>query len=116
MKPKKLIAWRWTPEGIKKTDFKLTDKPGYDELPIGGIMPGPSTSRFSKTGDWRSFKPVIDEDKCNKCGLCWVYCPDSSILPVDDKYQVDLDYCKGCGICAEECPQKAITMIEEVEV
>lgn len=77
------------------------------------------TGEAGKTGDWRTFKPVIDDDKCtpakNKrpsCFICWLYCPEGVVkrsIPVE----IDLDYCKGCGICAEECPTKAIQMVEE---
>jgi len=72
-----------------------------------------------KTGEWRTFRPEIDEAKCtpakNKrpsCFICWLYCPEGVVkrsIPVE----IDLLYCKGCGICAEECPTKAISMIEE---
>ncbi|RLI02385.1 pyruvate synthase [Candidatus Bathyarchaeota archaeon] len=96
--------------------FKLNPKPTWKELPIASIIPQPATSRFYKTGDWRSFRPIVDKKKCTRCGLCWVYCPDGAIRIVEDgSYEVDLDYCKGCGICAEECPVKAISMVEEVE-
>jgi pyruvate ferredoxin oxidoreductase delta subunit len=56
------------------------------------------------------FKPVVDREKCNACGLCAMYCPDRAI---DDDLNVDLTFCKGCGICANECPKKAIQMVRE---
>jgi len=48
--------------------------------------------------------------------ICWIYCPDSSIL-VEDGKMIGFDYkhCKGCGICAAECPTKAIEMRDENE-
>lgn len=114
VKKHKFTTWKWTPEGLQKMEFMFTDKPTCDELPIGGIMPGPGTSRLYKTGGWRSSRPVLDESKCNKCGLCWIYCPDICVtITPEGNYKVDLDYCKGCGICAEECPANAITMVEE---
>lgn len=71
----------------------------------------------TKTGGWRTFKPVFDMEKCIDCGNCWVYCPDASIIieMKDGKrvYSADMDYCKGCGICANECPSKAIEMVLE---
>jgi phenylglyoxylate dehydrogenase delta subunit len=69
----------------------------------------------SKTGDWRAERPVVDPDKCVKCGTCWVYCPTQCIL--EKKYHFEANYviCKGCGVCAEECPQHAIYMVEEIE-
>lgn len=70
--------------------------------PVGGSA--------GQTGLWRVFQPVVDEEKCNDCGLCAMYCPDAVI---DRDHTVDLAFCKGCGICANECPKKAITMVRE---
>ncbi len=86
----------------------------WKDLPIGGIINKPGNSMEVKTGSWRALKPVIDLDKCIKCLLCWIYCPDNAIIRRDDDYvEVDYVYCKGCGICANECPTKAIEMVEE---
>jgi len=65
------------------------------------------------TGDWRTHRPVIDQERCRACGLCTLYCPTCSIRQDGDRFVIDLSYCKGCGICAEECPSDAISMIEE---
>lgn len=67
----------------------------------------------NKTGVWRSLRPVIDNEKCVSCMVCWKFCPDACITILDEKPEIDLDYCKGCGICAEECPKGAITLVEE---
>jgi len=67
---------------------------------------------INKTGGWRSLRPVIDDEKCTSCMICWKFCPEVCITP-QEKPVIDLDYCKGCGICAEECPRGAITLIEE---
>lgn len=63
------------------------------------------------TGEWRVFRPVKDDEKCNECLLCWVFCPEASITR--DGLRIDFQYCKGCGICAVECPTGAIEMIKE---
>lgn len=65
--------------------------------------------------DWRTFRPVVDLEKCTGCRLCWVYCPEHCIEMVDDKSVIDYAYCKGCGICVEECPVGAIEMKSESE-
>lgn len=72
-----------------------------------------------RTGDWRSFRPVIDQSKCipalkgkPACFLCWLYCPEG-VVKAEIPVTIDLEYCKGCGICAEECPAKAISMVKE---
>jgi len=75
----------------------------------------PDFGSGGKTNEWRIERPVIDQDKCIKCLLCWAFCPDSTIIRHDnDSVDINYDYCKGCGICANECPTKAITMKEEV--
>ncbi len=87
----------------------------WQELPLGLTLEAGSSKIF-ETGDWRSDKPIWDEDKCTNCMICWIYCPDSAILIKDGKVSgIDYRYCKGCGICAEECPPKvkAIKMVRE---
>lgn len=88
-------------------------KPGWKSIPMGGILLEPGSAMKYKTGDWRAFRPIIDEEKCINCLLCWIYCPDGSIIREEKKVSVDYEYCKGCGICANECPVKAVTMVEE---
>lgn len=65
------------------------------------------------TASWRVFRPVMDMEKCVKCGLCLAYCPVNAVKWMDDAYHITYDYCKGCGICAEECPRGAIEMKPE---
>jgi 2-oxoacid:acceptor oxidoreductase delta subunit (pyruvate/2-ketoisovalerate family) len=64
------------------------------------------------TGDWKTYMPIRDREKCTLCLLCVLYCPDAAINWRPDKQNIEFDYnyCKGCGICANECPTKAITM------
>ena len=91
-------------------------KKGWKEIPIGGLIVEPGSARKYNTGDWRTFKPVHDAEKCNSCLLCWVYCPDSAVEVKDGKMVgFDYDHCKGCGICAHECPKDAIVMVLEME-
>ncbi len=70
----------------------------------------PGKGAAGKTGTWRTFRPEVDREACNECGLCRQYCPDGVI---DENLDIDLDYCKGCGICAKECPKQAIAMVRE---
>ncbi|MGQ9781877.1 MAG: 4Fe-4S binding protein [Nitrososphaeria archaeon] len=74
----------------------------------------PSEGVIGKTGSWRLKKPVINRQKCTRCLICWIFCPDGSILRKDNDYvDIDYDYCKGCGVCSNECPSNAINMVEE---
>jgi len=68
------------------------------------------TSIANKTGQWRNFKPVVEESKCVKCGICIQFCPEGIMGVKGEVPDIDYDYCKGCALCAEECPQKAIRM------
>lgn len=89
---------------------------GWKEIPIGGIILEAGNSERYNTGTWRSFRPVRDEVKCTHCLVCWIYCPDFSIIVEEGKVVgIDLYHCKGCGICAKECPVKikAVKMVEE---
>lgn len=67
-----------------------------------------------ETGDWRTKRPILNQDTCIKCGICFLYCPVNSIDRIDGNYTISYDYCKGCGICANECPKGSITMEDEV--
>jgi len=89
---------------------------GWKDIPFGAHVPDPGSTVNYKTGDWRSQMPVLDREKCNYCGFCYIFCPEGCYQDMGDKekyYRVDLDYCKGCGICAYECPQNAIEMVTE---
>ncbi len=86
----------------------------WKEIPIGGLIVEAGNSVEYETGSWRTLCPKIDMDKCVHCMICWMFCPDSSMLVENGRLKgVDVAHCKGCGICAQECPRKAITMEKE---
>ena len=88
----------------------------WRDMEVGNIVTEAGNAALRRTGDWRSQKPIMDKERCNKCGLCWLYCPDAAIKLLEDGYyEIDPFYCKGCGICATVCAKEAITMIEEEE-
>lgn len=58
---------------------------------------------------------LIDEEKCNGCGLCAKACAEGAIAIVDGKAKLVSEiYCDGLGACIGECPEGALT-IEERE-
>lgn len=86
---------------------------GWKEIPEGGTIVEPGSSIQFDVSAWRVSRPVIDQAKCTKCGLCWIFCPDSAIEFKDGKYEPNMLYCKGCGICQKACAPKAISMSKE---
>lgn len=67
------------------------------------------------TGNWRTFRPIIDYAKCTDCMICYAYCPESAMsVGQDGRVKIDYDNCKGCMICITECPLKAVSQIREV--
>ena len=90
------------------------NKKGWKEISKGGVITEAGSAHNYKTGQWRTFKPIRNKDKCTHCLLCWIYCPDSSILVSQGKFvDFDYDHCKGCGICSNVCPRKCIKMVKE---
>jgi len=75
---------------------------------IGGIIYDVGSSAKTKTGSWRTERPVVGD--CKGCKICVPLCPEGAISMKGKKIEIDYDYCKGCGICANVCPFKAITM------
>lgn len=89
----------------------------WKQIPEAGLIIEPGNARKYNTGSWRAFRPVRDKEKCINCLLCWIYCPDSSIIVKDNKVLgIDLKHCKGCGICAKQCPREVIEMIPEGKI
>ncbi len=94
--------------------MKKKEKPGWREVPDGGLIVQAGNSEKYRTGSWRIRKPLYSAEKCIQCMLCWAYCPDMAIKVEDgDVVGVDYLHCKGCGICANQCPVEALEMVDE---
>ena len=86
----------------------------WTELPLGGIIENSGNSVEYETGSWRTWRPVFHSEACTSCLMCWVYCPEESIVlkdgqtasgkPRKEVSGIDYTYCKGCGLCVRECP------------
>jgi len=94
-------------------DVKL---PSWHDLLPGNVVTDAGNAKDYSTGDWRSERPVWNHDRCIKCGICMLFCPEGCVEQNDQGYfESNYYYCKGCGICARECWTQAITMIEEAK-
>ena len=73
------------------------------------------TSAQLQTGLWRTMRPVVDYDHCNRCWwVCSTFCPDGAIAVTEQRQpRIDYDHCKGCLICVTQCPPHAIEAIPE---
>ena len=97
--------------------------PRWIDLPLDGAelaapaIHAAATSLLVRTGLWRSHRPVLDAEKCNRCAwICGSFCPDGVIgLDVDGYPVVDLDHCKGCLVCVAQCPTHALVPVPEIE-
>lgn len=78
---------------------------------------GALTSEASPTGLWRTMRPVIEYERCNRCWwVCSTFCPDGAIEVTAGRYpQIDYDHCKGCMVCVSQCPPHAIIAVPEAQ-
>lgn len=95
-------------------------KPSWIELPFDDAsisapdIRAPANSTEVRTGLWRTMRPIIDYDRCNRCWwVCSTFCPDGAINVNDKTPEIDYDHCKGCMICVAQCPPHAIEAIPE---
>jgi len=97
---------------LTKPEGELT----WKDLEIGSIITEPGNASQYQTGGWRTQRRIYDTNRCIKCGICYIFCPEGCIEQTAEGYfDANLFYCKGCGICARECWPQAITMVEEEE-
>jgi pyruvate ferredoxin oxidoreductase delta subunit len=85
--------------------------------PVNGQSGGWRPARNTTFKKWatRTMRPVIDFEKCIKCTLCWLQCPDSCFdVTPEGLYDANLEACCGCGVCEAVCPEKGcVTMVNE---
>lgn len=98
----------------KARTFPAAKLPTWSELLVGCAVTDVGNTKAFCTGDWKSQHPVWDDNKCIKCGICSLFCPEFCVRQQGDGFfRANEFYCKGCGICAQECWTQAIKMVEE---
>lgn len=58
--------------------------------------------------------PVIDEKRCNGCGICYRHCPGGLFIIEKKRKKPKLLYpeeCWHCGVCRMDCPENAIKIV-----
>lgn len=76
------------------------------EEPNGHLFLKPRISRRYPVG---IPVPVVNEEKCTKCGACGVICQYSAIVKISKTVLTFENMCHGCGGCSLVCPAGAIT-------
>ncbi|MCX8022248.1 MAG: NAD(P)-binding protein [Syntrophorhabdaceae bacterium] len=69
---------------------------------------GETVGSLNREGMDREIKRCFKCGTCTQCDLCFLLCPDISIVKNEDGYGTKKDYCKGCSICATSCPRNVI--------
>ena len=54
---------------------------------------------------------VVNQEKCNGCGVCVDYCPMEAIRLIDGTAQIDQNSCRECEACLSACPTGAISAV-----
>lgn len=106
-------------EGIS-ADAAAWRAPEWIELPFDDartaapVIHAADNTDALKTGSWRTMRPVIDYERCNKCWwICSTFCPDGAIAVEEGSPVIDYDHCKGCLVCVAQCPPHAIEAVTE---
>ncbi len=107
-----LPGWTKMREGVTIDAIRLGEPIKLGDQ-IGGYRP--ARNPYFKKYTTRTMRPVIDFDKCIKCTLCWLQCPDSCFdVTPDQTYDLNAEACCGCGICEAVCPvDNCVTMVNE---
>ncbi len=104
-------------------ELKTEELPTKEELvPLAVVVSADGIEKVTRTGNsyvrhtgnWRTFRPTIDYNRCTDCMICYAYCPESAMsVGHDGRVKIDYDNCKGCMICMTECPLRAISQSRE---
>lgn len=54
-------------------------------------------------------KAIINEDRCNYCGICKEVCIHKAVIEENGRFIINATRCIGCRICIHECPIQTIS-------
>ena len=61
--------------------------------------------------------PIIDQEKCNRCGLCVSVCACGAIVLIEDRIAIiETEDCHWCTTCEAVCPTGALTCSFEIVI
>jgi len=86
------------PHGARRENPDTVGIKGFQEV-LGGLDKATMAAEI-----YRCFKCGT----CTGCDLCFLLCPDLSLVKEKKGYSVRVDYCKGCSICSTSCPRNVI--------
>lgn len=97
------------------TDFM--ERKGYKKIDDLRGLAVPHIDNAQEIREWlkqrqvpaKAVKIVVDDTKCNGCGMCAV-CNAEAVTMKDDIAGIDLKLCMRCGACATICPRDAISL------
>lgn len=73
-------------------------------------------SRAQKQRMHSEAKPVLNQKKCTKCGICVEVCPAQAATMRENEFpHYDLKACVGCAQCIAQCPQVALRILWETD-
>lgn len=62
------------------------------------------------TPRWEPTFPIVDGERCTRCGICDKVCPYFAMKSTKDApAKADTALCFGCGLCESKCPVNAIS-------
>ncbi|HAV43153.1 TPA: 4Fe-4S ferredoxin, partial [bacterium] len=96
----------WSDSLIVLTHFK-----GHGLTGFGGTIKNVGMGLTDKIGKCKMHTdtgPIVEEERCQGCGLCLKWCASEAINLYNEVVKIDQAKCVGCGQCLVSCSNKAI--------
>jgi hypothetical protein len=89
----------------------VTHFKGHDDVGFGGIIKNLGIGAIARPGKQKihsHVKPLIDQNLCDRCGLCVNFCHKKAMSYSGENVLIDPGICDNCGDCLVICPRRAI--------